>query len=201
MDEVTNKPVEATETANATVEQTNVATAETAKPATAEELEPVDYTVEAVIKGITFGESDSVDGDGTKQLVYFVRLDKEVLGYKKVGDEFVLTKIDSLQFQPKFLPRAIANVHGDLGVIIDFEREQAIREGRNAAITASQLGLYLNGAKVTFKRSHHLTNETYTDFSGREQVYEHTGYTTEIVAISLSAKGAERVEKKIDKIM
>lgn len=154
--------------------------------------------VEEIIScGVT---SIQVYSTGDANLRYRVAFDTMFDGVKKVDEEYVISRIDHIDFVPRVLIAQCINKVDGMDLMYTKKKEAGLRNDNAAGFGAAELQVILRGAKLKIKRTKFEIGSEYTNAAGEIATHENAGYNTDIVDIKVTDKIQAKLDAMIDSV-
>ena len=119
---------------------------------------------------------------------YRAVLDRPIAGIRvnRETGEYEETNVDYIDFVPRVIIAQVIEQDSIVGTLFNKKKEQGLRGGNNAGFGVAELSMLLDGATVTIERVRHNAGDEYETSDGGIGVYEHVGYSTQIVDIKFT---------------
>lgn len=159
----------------------NAANNESANAANAASVESAAEKVKVTINGVAVFDNN---GKASVRLSF----DDTIRGYKADGSSFDETDVNVIDINRAALTKQLCSIND---LIADF------RATRIEALGQREFAIILRGATLTLVRTHHVGGELTgrQDEKGNDIAYQRNCYTTEVVAVKLTANAIAKLER------
>lgn len=132
----------------------------------------------------------------TVRIYFDTKFDAIIASYDEAVGDMVYSagQTDYIDYTLSAFIGQFANVDERIAVYIN--KNMDANKFNDVAVTA-----LLKGATATIERTHFNEGDKYVDASGVEQVHEHEGYNTQLVALRVTEPVGVRLNDMMDKLM
>lgn len=132
---------------------------------------------------------------------YRLQTNEEFDGIVKNGDTYQESKINYVDFVPRYLIAQVLSLIPGADLIYTKKKEQSLRSNNEDGFGAAEIQALLRGAKLTLERVKFEAGDEYTTADGEIMQHTYAGYNTEIVDIQVSDRIREKLDDLFDSIL
>lgn len=132
---------------------------------------------------------------------YRLQTNEEFDGITKNGDTYKESKVNYVDFVPKYLIAQVLSLVPGADIIYTKKKEQALRSNNEDGFGAAEIQALLRGAELTLERVKFEAGDEYVTSDGEVLQHTYAGYNTEITEIKVSDRVREKLDALFDSIL